>query len=509
MEDLHGGTADTSSPDIPLSGEAGMAEEPRWTAVVTNDPVAASPGLEAAIARLMAEHVTVLRLANPLTAPLTPRRILIQLGMDGEDEENGEDDGTRLERLLERRGEGGSLALVIEQAETLTPAALRVLRRLGAGPGHVRIMLAGASGPWNPFDAARTDRSLAPDGWDDEKRAEDAVAAPVQNQPPPVTPRPAFPVEAPVEAPVEPPVRDRLESPVEAARAEWRGLPMREEPMTGRARFRRRAWTRGLIGFFLLSGVAVLIPLGLGGFFYHGAPRQIVPVPLQVPPRTAGVPIEAPASPPATGPEPVSSPSPMAPPLPASPGETGRPSAPSERVTAAPVARPPAATGAARDETEDETRRAPPAPPPPPEDWRPASRRSQAPPSLSQPPLGQPSLAQPPLAQPPLAQPSLPPESSTGGRVVIHHREGGWENEAAARHLATAVMSLASRVQTRAVAATPSGAEIRFFHPEDEIRARVLAGALRGSGQRWEVRSFTAFRPRPSLGTVEMWLPAR
>ena len=81
--------------------------------------------------------------------------------------------------------------------------------------------------------------------------------------------------------------------------------------------------------------------------------------------------------------------------------------------------------------------------------------------------------------------------------------------EAEAGRLAAAATPLAARVQTRAVADTPSAPVVRFFHPEDETLARQLAGALSAAGQGWDVRDFGDFRPRPSLGTIEVWTPMR
>ena len=105
------------------------------------------------------------------------------------------------------------------------------------------------------------------------------------------------------------------------------------------------------------------------------------------------------------------------------------------------------------------------------------------------------------------ASPAAP--SPSQGRVVIHYRGGSGAGEAEADRLATVAAPLAARVQTRVVADTPSTPVIRFFHPEDEGRARQLAGALSTAGPRWEVRDFGDFRPRPSSGTIEVWTPLR
>jgi hypothetical protein len=107
-----------------------------------------------------------------------------------------------------------------------------------------------------------------------------------------------------------------------------------------------------------------------------------------------------------------------------------------------------------------------------------------------------------------LATPPVPPPFSEG-RIVIHYRGSSSRGTDMANRVAAAAGPLAARVQTRAVAGTPSAPEIRFFHPEDEARARQLAGTLHGLEARWDIRSFSAFRPSPSVGTIEVWVPTR
>jgi hypothetical protein len=48
---------------------------------------------------------------------------------------------------------------------------------------------------------------------------------------------------------------------------------------------------------------------------------------------------------------------------------------------------------------------------------------------------------------------------------------------------------------------------IRYFFVEDEAAAKEVAAELHGTGAAWRVEDFTAHRPRPSRGTVEVWLP--
>ena len=81
--------------------------------------------------------------------------------------------------------------------------------------------------------------------------------------------------------------------------------------------------------------------------------------------------------------------------------------------------------------------------------------------------------------------------------------------ETEANHMAALAAPLAARVQTRLVDGTPSRAEVRFFHSGDEARAQQVAQALRSLEPRLEIRDFGAFRPSPSPGTIEVWVPVR
>lgn len=88
-------------------------------------------------------------------------------------------------------------------------------------------------------------------------------------------------------------------------------------------------------------------------------------------------------------------------------------------------------------------------------------------------------------------------------RVVIHVRDGG---DARAQDMAARLASIVGRLETRQVAVAPGSYEIRFFHPEDSAAARALADTLPVQGA-WRVRDFSQFRPPPSGGTLEVWLP--
>jgi hypothetical protein len=100
-----------------------------------------------------------------------------------------------------------------------------------------------------------------------------------------------------------------------------------------------------------------------------------------------------------------------------------------------------------------------------------------------------------------------PVPSSVGGRVVIHYRGGSGAE--IANQMAALASPLATRVQTRLVGGTPSRTEIRFFYSADEPKARRLAATLRSLAPEVNIRNFVAFRPGPSPGTIEVWVPSQ
>lgn len=92
------------------------------------------PDPEAALRGLLAEagpDTRLIRVGNPLRAPLTIERILIQTGLVEAGLLTDEETDAAMQQLLRR---DDPTTLVIEQAETLSPAALQTLARLAAGP---------------------------------------------------------------------------------------------------------------------------------------------------------------------------------------------------------------------------------------------------------------------------------------------------------------------------------------------------------------------------------------
>lgn len=112
----------------------------------------------------------------------------------------------------------------------------------------------------------------------------------------------------------------------------------------------------------------------------------------------------------------------------------------------------------------------------------------------------------PTFAEPTLVRPPVP--SATALRVVIHVPAGFAAEMLAARMLANFDPRPGS-VEIRRVAATPSQPSIRYFHSGDETAARDVAARLSGTGLAWTLRDFSTFRPLPSRGTIEVWVPER
>ena len=92
------------------------------------------PDREAALLGLLAKagpDTRLIRVGNPLRAPLTIERILIQTGLVEAGLLTDEEADAAIQQLLRR---GDPTTLVIEQAETLSPAALQTFARLAPGP---------------------------------------------------------------------------------------------------------------------------------------------------------------------------------------------------------------------------------------------------------------------------------------------------------------------------------------------------------------------------------------
>jgi len=109
--------------------------------------------------------------------------------------------------------------------------------------------------------------------------------------------------------------------------------------------------------------------------------------------------------------------------------------------------------------------------------------------------------------EPPRETPPQQPESRRNPRIVIHVPAGSMAAEALSARLVTNLRTRSGTIEARRVPDTPNRPSIRYFHPEDEPAARLAAAWMADAGLNWTLRDFSSFQPRPSRGTIEVWLP--
>lgn len=137
------------------------------------------------------------------------------------------------------------------------------------------------------------------------------------------------------------------------------------------------------------------------------------------------------------------------------------------------------------------------------DDFLASTGRSGAAPSETQRPV--PSVQRPDPRPEPRPEPR--PDSRPDPRIVIHVPAGSTSAEALSARLVSGFRARPGTVETRRVADTPSRPSIRYFHPEDEPTARLAAAGMAATGLNWTLQDFSTFQPRPSRGTIEVWLP--
>ena len=103
-----------------------------FATILAYDAIVRSAALEGALRSLSNTGVHIIRLANPLRAPLTLERILIQLAGFQDEMSHGEDTDSVLRAVLSQLQAGRDrMVISIEQAETLHPMALLLLAGFG------------------------------------------------------------------------------------------------------------------------------------------------------------------------------------------------------------------------------------------------------------------------------------------------------------------------------------------------------------------------------------------
>jgi len=176
MEGPHIEAVRPGQQDTGLPGTPDLPEGPRCAAIIAADPAVRAAGLQAATTSLAEAGSASVRVGNPLSSPLTLRRILFQIDQDGGGDEADVDVEAHLARLLEeQQGAQDRIVLVVERAETLDAAALLSLQRLASAPGALQVLFVGAPAFWALLDDARLAplrQALA------RQRTEQAVASP-------------------------------------------------------------------------------------------------------------------------------------------------------------------------------------------------------------------------------------------------------------------------------------------------------------------------------------------
>ncbi len=104
------------------------------------------------------------------------------------------------------------------------------------------------------------------------------------------------------------------------------------------------------------------------------------------------------------------------------------------------------------------------------------------------------------------APPPTPPDLA-GARVVIHYQAQSDAAAAEAEQLAAALDGSVRVAETRSVVDVPQRATIRYFFSEDRTAATAVAAVLAARGHAWQLKNFSFYEPRPSRGTLEVWLP--
>ncbi len=509
-----------------------------FTSLLLEDDQARGVALLRLLQSMVGSDTRVVHVGNPLRSPLTLERILIQVaGPEGE--VFLEDDARLIVRAIaERQGQEACVVLLIEQAETLHPKVLRSLQAMTPyfaleGCPTLQVVFVGRPS----FRALLDEDGLQPLrqalGFERPGPAEpDATAIPgVPERPGKAPGDKALGAKASIFRPGQRTVSvarpepkpdiglDRLpdpsfpfyepaddEPPTPTPNAAER-LAVRAEPGGDLSPRRRGALLPALLTLVVLAALATGAFFGLRSVFYRDVPARPALASLRPaePQSPATVPLAAPPQP-----SPPQS-SPATPPPKAV--------APALTTAAPPPATPPAAI------EPDSTPSSPPTLPsvitPPSVANSPARLRREFDAFLLNSGLGAATLSEaqrgalfdeflawrarnastPPAAAPAPATAEPPP------RVVIHVPAGSTDAEAVSKGLVADLRPRPGMVETREVADTPGRPTIRYYHPEDESLAWDTATRMKGSGLSWAVQDFSTFRPSPSRGTIEVWLP--
>lgn len=428
--------------------------------------------LDATAVALAGQGVVFIRIANPLAAPLSVGRIMLQIA--GSNDTHEDDDAARVVLALAEKGRGAShLVVAVDNADTLAPTALSFLQLLpvshkpGSQAAHPppQVVFAGGAG----FQALLSDQRF--------HTVRDALAAPLT-------------------APPTPPLAEPSDTKALAVGATV-------------ARPRPRILLRALQG--VGAATAALLLFAVGSILVHRtptAPRHdaaLQPAPAAVPPSSSPTPPTsvAPALPANSAPVPPLDPTPalqVAPVPPVLPASTPPVAEPDPAPTASAIPQPaaPLAMPLLDDPVAERARlrrefdaflasRTP------------ASRRTS---HAERDRLFHEYLAR---RQDPTR---IPTPALAAITVLIRYLATSPSAEAAARSIATTVQSRVNGTDLRPASAVPSIATIRYFFLPDRPAALALAAATPTPGGEWQVEDATNDPNRPTPGTMELWLPS-
>lgn len=422
----------------------GLLDGRPFTALLQDDDEQRDAALSRLLSDLARPDVRVVRMGNSMRSRLVLEHLLIQV--TGPDGRTSQDDSARqiARTIAERQGREAFVVLLITQAETLHSKTLRLLQAM-------RPYFAENGAPTlqvvfvgRPmFQTLLEERGMAP--------LREALGLPRREVVSPATPSPA-PVRD-LGAPRPLPMAPSVSEPVPLA--DPAPMPDAADAAPIPAARRSRILVVGLAAFAVMVLAATL---GLYAAFHREVTVQAVP-----------------SAPQSAGPSPPVA----APPVSLAPG----PAAPAPQASVpVPVPTPPAEVVASG---RDRSRDAPPAARSSPDPAEPSSRL----------PSGDGPPPPPPAAAPPDA------------RIIIHVPTGSEGAEAMSVYLLASLGSRLGTVESRRVTGTPDRPSIRYYHPGDEPVARQVAARMAGAGLTWMLQDFSTFQPRPSRGTIEVWLP--
>lgn len=467
---------DNASPD--RLARAVLHRQP-FIALIGEDEGDIAAVLDAASVALQERAIRIVRPAASPSMALTVDEVIRALGGDEQTEDEGAAERVLL-ALTRRRGDENQVVLVVERAETLQPRVLSFLRLLPAirtpNSPTLQVLFAGRPDFWALLD----------------------------------------------EEPFRP-LRDQIgSSAVVIPSAEEPGAtPAGGDPPSDQAMLGRR------VAVVLLASVVALVGLGWAGydFFYRAIPYEFEVVPRPTAQHAAPPTAVAASTPATTGhgdqPATVAAATPLiaAPPASSAPPAAALPdSVPVSEDTS--IAAPASQMAEAASEPSTSTQSSPEdtSTSGPSADDRERLRREfdaflnqSAAARLTE---GQRELLfkqymarrHDPVSLAAVAPAGGSRAGATAGHVVIHYPAGSGWGAAEADRLRAMLGPEAEQVETRAGNRDPREPVIRYFFVEDAAAANAVAADLRATGVDWHVKDATADRPRPSRGTVEVWL---